>query len=127
MSMNCLLFSQVTLYKPVVATSVLVHLASDGRTVHDQNAKTLYVELLTEDGTYVAIGSDVQASCENNPVHVPVVQDLSQPFFLTKGKKCCAPRIKMEVITSSLPLNSYSFTGKAYLLHFLIYDEYVKR
>ena len=69
----------------MVTTAVLVHLASDGRTVERQSAKALYVELLTVNGTYIPVGSELKASCEENPIHVPVSQDLSKPFLLTKG------------------------------------------
>ncbi|XP_052790398.1 pappalysin-1-like isoform X2 [Mya arenaria] len=76
---------QVDIYKPVVATAVLIHLGSDGRTVYDQQTKSLYVELVSADGRLVALGAEHPANCENNPVHVPAVQDLSKPFILTKG------------------------------------------
>jgi len=77
---------QVYIYKPVVATAVLIHLGSDGRTAYDQDTKDMYVELITSpDDRYVPVGSGHTVSCDNNPVHVPVVQDLSKPFMLTKG------------------------------------------
>ncbi|KAH3797262.1 pappalysin-1-like [Dreissena polymorpha] len=82
-----LFWLKVTIFKPVVATAVLVHLAADGRTMYSQATKPLFVELITDDDEFVSVGGlgGMPASCESNPLHVPVVQDLSKPFFLTKG------------------------------------------
>ncbi|XP_053380167.1 pappalysin-1-like [Mercenaria mercenaria] len=77
---------KVQIYKPVVAVAVIIHLASDGRSVFDQDKKSVHVQLInTDDAITPLTPTSIPISCEENPLLVPVIQDLSQPFHLTKG------------------------------------------
>lgn len=78
---------QVYIHKPVVATGIIIHLASDGRSLKRQDKNHLHIQLISVDDTYVNLEhSNVAVSCEESPLHVPITQDLSKPFVLTKGK-----------------------------------------
>jgi pappalysin-1 len=79
--------SKVQIYKPVVAIAVIVHLASDGRSVFNHDKKSMNVQLINTDDSVISLTKEsIPISCQENPVLVPVVQDLSKPFHLTKGK-----------------------------------------
>lgn len=71
----------------MVAVAVIIHLASDGRSVFDQEHKSLHVALVNTDDAIVSLTpKGIIVTCERNPVFVPVIQDLSKPFHLTKGE-----------------------------------------
>ena len=83
-----ILFSpQVYFPQPVVAVAVIVHLGSDGYTPVNTNTKYMHVDLITPENLTVPVEpSNIPVSCQENPVHVPIKQDLSKPFILTQGK-----------------------------------------
>ena len=77
---------QVFFPQPVVAVSVIIHLGSDGYTPVDTDTKYMRVDLLTpENRTVPVVPGNIPVSCRENPVLVPIKQDLSKPFFLTQG------------------------------------------
>ena len=77
---------QVFFAKPKVATEIIVHLGSDG--IDELNLKqTIRVELLTNENTTKTTSPELQSiSCLHNPIKIPILHDLTQPFFLTKGE-----------------------------------------
>ena len=78
---------QVFFAQPVVAVSVFIHLGSDGYTPVDTDTKYMRVDLLTpENQTIPVVPGNIPISCRENPVQVPIKQDLSKPFFLTQGE-----------------------------------------
>ena len=86
----------------VVATNVLVYLASDGTFQYDTERKDFRVKLIDTEGQTHDISpptdehQDAQnnifsaqahtAKCSENPAILNVQQNLSEPFFLTQGK-----------------------------------------
>ena len=78
---------QVFFAQPVVAVSVIIYLGSDGYTPVDTDTKYMRVDLLTpENQTIPVVPGNVPISCRENPIQVPIKQDLSKPFFLTQGE-----------------------------------------
>ena len=70
----------------MVATTVIVHLASDGITDFSPEPKSISVSLIDTKGEEHPLGTaDVQLKCSNNPLYFNVMHDLSKPFFRTKG------------------------------------------
>ena len=77
---------QVFFPQPVVAVSVIIHFGSDGYTPVDTDTKYMRVDLLTpENRTVPVVPGNIPVKCRENPVLVPIKQDLSKPFFLTQG------------------------------------------
>ena len=75
------------MYRPVVAVSVLIFLASDGVTEYNQEQKYIHVALVTERDDLVDLQpTAIPVRCRDSPVQVNVMQDISLPFFLTKGR-----------------------------------------
>ncbi len=70
--------------KPVVATEVVVYIASDGRTEHDPAPKNITVNLVTTNNESVELSSTT-LDCARPVTSIPITHDLSQPFFHTKG------------------------------------------
>ncbi|RXM99091.1 Pappalysin-1 [Acipenser ruthenus] len=69
---------------PMVAAAVIIHLAADGTSFMDQSQKSITVQLVdTKDQTH-DLGFQV-LSCRNNPLVIPVIHDLSLPFYRTKA------------------------------------------
>ncbi|XP_039618674.1 pregnancy-associated plasma protein A, pappalysin 1a [Polypterus senegalus] len=70
--------------QPMVAAAVIIHLSADGTSFMDQTQKTMTVKLIdTKDQVH---DLDIQfLSCRNNPLIIPVVHDLSLPFYRTKA------------------------------------------
>ena len=77
---------QVFFPKAVVTTEIILHLRADGSTDMDKNPQTIRVELITAKNNTVPLSPETTVvSCRQNPIHIHVTKDLSQPFFLTKG------------------------------------------
>lgn len=72
--------------KPKVATEIILHLGSDGLdAIHESH--TIRIELLTTDNSTKSLSPELHyISCQRNPLHIPIIHDLSQPFFKTIGK-----------------------------------------
>ncbi|ELW70629.1 Pappalysin-1 [Tupaia chinensis] len=66
--------------QPMVAAAVIVHLVTDGTYYGDQKQETISVQLLDTKDQSHDLGLHV-LSCRNNPLIIPVVHDLSQPFY----------------------------------------------
>ncbi|XP_071155893.1 pappalysin-1-like [Mytilus edulis] len=83
--------------KPKVATEIIIHFGSDG--LDDLNRKQLMrIELITNDNITKTLTPAIHSiSCKHNPIHVPIIHDLTQQFFLTKGVriKFSSPRISI--------------------------------
>ncbi|XP_070175910.1 pappalysin-1-like [Littorina saxatilis] len=72
--------------RPVVVTEVIVHVASDGRTDHDPSPKRLKVEVIREDNSTVTLTPrSLTVDCRHPQLHVPVMHDLSTPFYRARG------------------------------------------
>ncbi|KAL4219279.1 hypothetical protein ACF0H5_021860 [Mactra antiquata] len=99
----------VYVYKPVVATEIIIHLASDGRSLKNPDMKHLHIQLIDIDDKYVDLHtSSLTISCEDNPIHVPVIQDLSKPFVLTKG-------VRISFTSSSIGLYAVRVRASPYI------------
>ncbi|XP_045325553.1 pappalysin-1 [Leopardus geoffroyi] len=66
--------------QPMVAAAVIVHLVTDGTYYGDQKQETISVQLFDTKDQSHDLGLHV-LSCRNNPLIIPVVHDLSQPFY----------------------------------------------
>ncbi|KAI0218078.1 hypothetical protein LSAT2_030188 [Lamellibrachia satsuma] len=75
---------QVAFQRPVIATTVIVYLASDGMNAVDPDVKTVSVSLVDTDNVSHSLPPAV-VSCRTSPLHVNVMHDLSQPLFKTKA------------------------------------------
>ena len=88
--------------QPTVATSILIHLVSDGITDFSTDPKFIQIHLVSEDNVshHVFDSENVVLSCSENPVTFKVTHDLSQPLFKTKAIKLSfsSPTIQVEGI-----------------------------
>ncbi|KAL6033373.1 hypothetical protein STEG23_033004, partial [Scotinomys teguina] len=66
--------------QPMVAAAVIIHLVTDGTYYGNQKQETISVQLLDTKERSHDLGLHV-LSCRNNPLIIPVVHDLSQPFY----------------------------------------------
>ncbi|XP_007474796.2 pappalysin-1 isoform X1 [Monodelphis domestica] len=66
--------------QPMVATAVIVHLVTDGTNYLDQKQETISVQLLDTKEQNHDLGVHV-LSCRSNPLIIPVIHDLSHPFY----------------------------------------------
>ena len=79
-------FLQIYITEPVVAVSVIIHLASDGYRPLNRETKYMHVNLITTENQMVPIEpTNIPVNCWDNPMHIAVKQDLSKQFTLTKG------------------------------------------
>uniref|UniRef100_A0A8C9EY94 Pappalysin-1 n=1 Tax=Pavo cristatus TaxID=9049 RepID=A0A8C9EY94_PAVCR len=69
---------------PMVAAAVLVHLVTDGTYYLDQKQETIGVQLFDTKEQSHDLGVHV-LSCRNNPLIIPVIHDLSHPFYHTQA------------------------------------------
>lgn len=77
---------QVTFARPAIASSIILHLGTDGTSPFSTDVKNVTIELIdTNDVVHIA-GEEVLLRCKDNPVYVDIKHDLSQPFFRTKSK-----------------------------------------
>ena len=85
----CLCFwcdRQVTFARPVVATSVLVYVANDGVSHYDLEPKTMILTLVGINGTeYKMDKLNTTLVCQQDPLKIDIVHNLSEPFFHTQG------------------------------------------
>ncbi|XP_078604176.1 pappalysin-1-like isoform X1 [Branchiostoma floridae x Branchiostoma japonicum] len=96
---------RVTFPRPVVAVAVIIYLASDGITERSDEQKTVSVSLIDTEGREHDIASrQVPLSCKHNPVEVPVVHDLTAPFYHTKATKI--KFISSNIAISAIALRS---------------------
>ncbi|NXR28983.1 PAPP1 protein, partial [Cinclus mexicanus] len=70
--------------QPMVAAAVLVHLVTDGTYYLDQKQETISVQLFDTKEQSHDLGVHV-LSCRNNPLIIPVIHDLSHPFYHTRA------------------------------------------
>uniref|UniRef100_U3J3E8 Pappalysin-1 n=1 Tax=Anas platyrhynchos platyrhynchos TaxID=8840 RepID=U3J3E8_ANAPP len=70
--------------QPMVAAAVLVHLVTDGTYYLDQKQETIGVQLFDTKEQSHDLGVHV-LSCRNNPLIIPVIHDLSHPFYHTQA------------------------------------------
>ncbi|XP_020846268.1 pappalysin-1 [Phascolarctos cinereus] len=66
--------------QPMVATAVIVHLVTDGTNYLDQKQETISVQLFDTKEQIHDLGVHV-LSCRSNPLIIPVIHDLSHPFY----------------------------------------------
>lgn len=89
---------QVFFPRAVVATEVIVHFTSDGKTHVDPDPKTVQVALITEQGEQVPVGDPFTTlNCHTNPLHVAIQQDLSKQFQKTKGTQIFVNWVEHQV------------------------------
>ncbi|ESO86337.1 hypothetical protein LOTGIDRAFT_167151 [Lottia gigantea] len=89
----------------VVATEVIIHLASDGSVLQDS---LLSVELIKQNNETSILSPRIHTiSCDINPFHIPVIHDLSQPFYYTKGVRLTFTSFNISI--SAVRLRSYKY------------------
>ncbi|XP_023666885.1 pappalysin-1-like isoform X2 [Paramormyrops kingsleyae] len=69
---------------PMVAAAVIIHLSADGTSYSDQTQRNVTVQLVDTNSQFHNLG-DWRLSCRNNPLVIPVVHDLSVPFYRTQA------------------------------------------
>ncbi|XP_028980532.2 pregnancy-associated plasma protein A, pappalysin 1b [Esox lucius] len=69
---------------PMVAASVIIHLATDGTSYLDQTQCNISVQLVDTKEQLHSLG-DWRLSCRNNPLVIPVSHDLSMAFYRTQA------------------------------------------
>ncbi|XP_024053611.1 pappalysin-1 isoform X2 [Terrapene carolina triunguis] len=70
--------------QPMVAAAIIVHLVTDGTHYLDQKQETITVQLFDTKKQNHDLGVHV-LSCRNNPLIIPVIHDLSHPFYHTQA------------------------------------------
>uniref|UniRef100_UPI00398EDE05 pappalysin-1-like isoform X1 n=1 Tax=Pristiophorus japonicus TaxID=55135 RepID=UPI00398EDE05 len=70
--------------QPMVAAAVIVHLATDGSSFLDQRQDSIAVQLVDTKDQNHDLGMHL-LNCRNNPLVIPVIHDLSQPFYRTSA------------------------------------------
>ncbi|XP_075762103.1 pappalysin-1 isoform X1 [Pelodiscus sinensis] len=70
--------------QPMVAAAIIVHLVTDGTNYLDQKQETITVQLFDTKKQSHDLGVHV-LSCRNNPLIIPVIHDLSHPFYHTQA------------------------------------------
>ncbi|XP_078498110.1 pappalysin-1 isoform X1 [Lissotriton helveticus] len=70
--------------RPMVAAAVIIHLVSDGTYYNDQQQETIRVQLFDTKDQSHDLGVHI-LSCRNNPMVIPVIHDLSHPFYHSKA------------------------------------------
>ncbi|XP_072421590.1 pappalysin-1-like isoform X5 [Chiloscyllium punctatum] len=70
--------------EPMVAAAVIVHLAADGSSLMDQRQDSIAVQLVDTKDQNHDLGMHL-LNCRNNPLVIPVIHDLSQPFYRTSA------------------------------------------
>ncbi|KAM7143849.1 pappalysin-1 [Macrochelys suwanniensis] len=70
--------------QPMVAAAIIVHLVTDGTHYLDQKQETITVQLFDTEKQNHDLGVHV-LSCRNNPLIIPVIHDLSHPFYHTQA------------------------------------------
>ena len=66
--------------------SILLHLASDGKSQYSTEVNHVHIDLIEEDNNMVPIHPiAVEINCDDNPIEIPVVHDLRKPFLVIKG------------------------------------------
>ncbi|KAM9325895.1 pappalysin-1 [Gastrophryne carolinensis] len=68
----------------VVVAAVVVHLVTDGTSYSYQKPETISVQLIDVKEQMHDLGVHI-LSCRNNPLVIPVMHDLSQPFYHSKA------------------------------------------
>ncbi|XP_030063408.1 pappalysin-1 [Microcaecilia unicolor] len=66
--------------QPVVTAAVIIHLITDGTYYMDQRQEMISVQLFDTKNQSHDLGVHV-LSCRNNPLVIPVIHDLSHPFY----------------------------------------------
>ncbi|KAJ7993848.1 hypothetical protein DPEC_G00258960 [Dallia pectoralis] len=69
---------------PMVAASVIIHLAADGTGYLDPTQCNVTVQLVDTKEQLHSLG-EWRLSCRNNPLVIPVSHDLSTPFYRTQA------------------------------------------
>eukprot|EP00062_Callorhinchus_milii_P011402 gi/632957379/ref/XP_007894444.1/ PREDICTED: pappalysin-1 [Callorhinchus milii] len=70
--------------QPMVATAVIVYLATDGSSLMNQRQESIAVQLVDTKDQNHSLGMHL-LKCRNNPLIIPVMHDLSQPFYRTRA------------------------------------------
>ncbi|XP_051893074.1 pregnancy-associated plasma protein A, pappalysin 1a isoform X3 [Pristis pectinata] len=70
--------------QPMVAAAVIVHLATDGISLIDQKQESIAVQLVDTKDQNHDLGMHL-LNCRNNPLVIPVIHDLSKPFYRTSA------------------------------------------
>ena len=98
----------MTFQRPVIATTVIIYLASDGiHGVDLQQSNTLSVNIIDVYSVSHPMTSpdEIVVSCRGSPLHLNVLHDLSRPLFKTTGTNL--------ISTSSVQDENISFKLKA--------------
>ncbi|EDV27615.1 uncharacterized protein TRIADDRAFT_53495 [Trichoplax adhaerens] len=77
---------QVSFQRSVVASSVLIYLATDGNIVLYTKRVRIYVQLIdTEDNVHEITPNGILASCNSNPLTISVMHDMTKAFYYVKA------------------------------------------
>ncbi|XP_077986925.1 pappalysin-1-like [Glandiceps talaboti] len=70
----------------VIATSVILYLASDGINRFSREPKAIAVDLIDTNGrSHPLTTKSIVIYCRDNPIHLNVIHDLSLPFYKSQG------------------------------------------
>ena len=73
---------EVTFNRSVVPAAVVLYVGSDGKTSYSPLDKTVKVELIDKTGRFIPAGNkETKLSCKTNPIVIPVLHDMTEPFF----------------------------------------------
>nr|XP_006817135.1 PREDICTED: pappalysin-1-like [Saccoglossus kowalevskii] len=87
--------------RPLVATTVIIYIASDGASTLNFEPNSMSIDLIdTADISHPLGTNEIMLFCKDNPIHVGVVHDLSKPFYLTKAVliKFTSPNIAISAV-----------------------------
>ena len=76
---------EVTFNRSVVPAAVVLYIGSDGKTSISPLVKTVKVELFDKTGRVIPAGNkETKLSCKTNPSVIPVLHDMTEPFFYVR-------------------------------------------
>jgi len=76
---------EVTFNRSVVPAAVVLYVGSDGKTSYSPLDKTVKVELIDKAGRVMPAGNkETKLSCKTNPIVIPVLHDMTEPFFYVR-------------------------------------------
>ena len=113
---------QVSFERPVIASSVLIYLATDGNSILFTARERLYVQLIDIDnGTHDITPNGILASCHVNPLTISVTHNMTNQFYYTKAVKISFH--SYEIAISAVRLRSLVLT-ESFVAHRCGKNEY---
>ena len=89
-------FLQVFFSRPVLATSVLLYVATDAMFELEIEPASVTIQLIdTQNQTHNFEQNTLNVNCEATPIVISVITDLSKPFFYTRGKTQVENELRM--------------------------------